>query len=141
MLAFLPLLLIVCSNTLYHLTSKSTPSGANSFASLFVTYTVAALLTLVCLLFQTHSKGLLATFQQLNWTSFVLGLTIIGLEFGNIQAYRMGWNLSTCSLLSNVALGIILFCIGVLFYREQVTKNQFLGIVLCLFGIFFLNRK
>lgn len=138
---FLPVIIVVLSNTFYHISSKSTAQDANPFASLFVTYFVAAIITLILLLINTHFKSVLHTFTQLNWASFVLGIAIIGLEFGYIQAYRFGWNISVCSLICSVLLGIILLFIGILVYREQMTKQQFFGIILCLMGIFFINKK
>ena len=138
---FFPIILIILSNTFYHISSKSTPQNANPFASLFVTYTVAAMITLILLLIHTHFKSVLSTFQQLNWTSFILGIAIIGLEAGYIQAYRMGWNVSICSLVCNISLGIILLLVGILVYREQIAKQQLIGIIFCLIGIFFMNKK
>ncbi|HIT88743.1 MAG TPA: EamA family transporter [Candidatus Coprocola pullicola] len=141
LLQFLPLILVVCSNVCYHIFSKSTPANANPFASLFVTYSIAACITFILLLFTTQGKNLFHTFQQLNWSSFLLGFAIVGLEFGYLQAYRIGWDISVCSLLANITLGVILFLIGVLCYREQITKQQLFGVIFCLVGIFFLNRK
>lgn len=138
---FFPIIIVVLSNTFYHISSKSTSQYANSFASLFITYTVAAIITFVLLLINTRFKSVFQTFQQVNWASFVLGIAIIGLEFGYIQAYRVGWNISICSLICSIILGIILLLVGVLIYHEQMTKQQFLGIIFCLIGIFFINKK
>lgn len=138
---FLPLICVICSNVCYHIFSKSTPENVNPFASLFITYSIAACVTFLLLLFSTQGKNVLHTFTQINWASCLLGFAIVGLEFGYLQAYRIGWNISVCSLIANITLGIILFLVGILFYREQVTKQQLLGIVFCLVGIYLLNRK
>lgn len=139
---FFPIIIVIFSNTFYHISSKSTPQNANPFASLFVTYTVAAIVTFILLLFNTNFKSpFINTFQQLNWTSFILGIAIIGLEFGYIQAYRIGWNVSICSLVCNLCLAVILLLVGILIYGEQVAKQQFLGILFCLVGIFLINKK
>lgn len=69
-----------------------------------------------------------------------MGLAIVGLEFGYINLYRAGWNISTGSLVANVSLAIILIFVGVLLYHEQITRNQMIGIGLCLLGILFLNK-
>jgi hypothetical protein len=37
-----PLLLVVVSNTVYHIVAKQTPTGASPFLSLTVTYVVGA---------------------------------------------------------------------------------------------------
>lgn len=138
---FFPIIIVIFSNTFYHISSKSTSSYANPFASLFITYAVAATITFILLLISTHFKSVFQTFQQVNWASFVLGIAIIGLEFGYIQAYHVGWNISICSLICSIILGIILLLVGILIYHEQMTKQQFFGIIFCLIGIFFINKK
>lgn len=65
---------------------------------------------------------------------------IFWLELGYILAFRAGWNISTCSLVANIALAVILLFIGMLFFQEKLTGNQFIGIALCLVGLFFVNR-
>lgn len=141
MLHFLPIIIVVFSNTFYHISSKSTSSTANPFASLFVTYSVAACITFILLLFSTHFKSVFQSFAQVNRASFILGIAIIGLEFGYIQAYHSGWNISICSLICSITLGIILLLVGVFIYKEQITKQQLLGILFCLAGIYFINKK
>lgn len=138
---FLPIFIVVFSNTFYHISAKSTAQDANSFASLFITYTVAAIITFLLLCINIHFKSVLSTFQQVNWASYVLGIAIIGLEFGYIQAYRVGWNVSVCALICSILLGMILLFIGFLIYHEQVTKQQLFGIIFCLIGIFLINKK
>lgn len=142
LLYLLPLVLIVCSNTFYHICAKSTPTEVNPLASLFVTYLVAAAATFVLMLFnQTVTKGELFPFKGLSWTSFVLGFCIIGLEYGYLWAYRVGWNISVGSLIANIALAVILIIVGVLLYKEQITVNQLIGIGLCIAGLIFINKK
>ena len=46
-----PLLLVIAANTFYHICSKSLPQNANLFISLFVTYTVGAILSLLIYFF------------------------------------------------------------------------------------------
>jgi len=42
---YLPIALIVISNVLYNICTKSTPQTANPFLSLFITYIIAATVT------------------------------------------------------------------------------------------------
>ena len=42
-----PVLVVIGANTFYNIAAKSTPQNVNSFASLVVTYLVAALLAMV----------------------------------------------------------------------------------------------
>ena len=141
-LYFLPLLLIICSNSFYHVCAKSIPGNVNQYASLFVTYLVAAGCTLILMFFNKGiSKDFLSPFKGINWSSFVLGICIVGLEYGYMWAYRAGANISTCSLIANIALAAILLAVGLLLYKEPIHLNQWIGIGLCIAGLVFINKK
>lgn len=135
-----PLLLIILSNTLYNITAKATPGAANPLLSLFFTYITAAFVTVIALLITGLPKPTQAAIGDLNWTSFALGLAIVGLELGYLFAYRRGMPISIGSLIANMGLAIVLAVIGILFYKEHLGVNQTIGIALCLAGLFFLNR-
>ena len=97
-----PLGLIILSNTLYNICTKSTPAGVNAFLSLFVTYVIAAIITLSMFFLGGNSGTLVSQLKQLNWTTPVLALTLVGLEFGYICVYRAGWKVTTCSRVQTV---------------------------------------
>lgn len=137
---FLPILVIVLSNTFYNIIAKATPTAANPLLSLFFTYITAAGITVIALLFTGLSKPLFASIADLNWTSFALAFAIIGLELGYILAYRFGMPISIGSLIANIGLAIVLIILGILFYKEHFTINQAIGIFLCLAGLFFINK-
>lgn len=132
--------LIVASNILYNICQKSTPAGANAFASLLVTYLTAAVITAVTLVVYYHDKRLAQSLTELNWTSVALGLAIVGLEFGYLMAYRAGWDISVGSLVANILLALALIPVGILFYQEEFAFNQVLGVVFCVVGLLLLNR-
>lgn len=135
-----PILLIIASNVCYNMAAKSTPQDVNPFASLLVTYLVSMAVTAVLFVMSSAGKGgVLIQFQQIRWSSVILGLSLVGLEFGYIMAYRAGWQVSLGSLVANIALAVILLMIGVLFYKEKITGFQALGILFCLGGLVFLN--
>lgn len=138
---FLPILLIILSNVFYNIAQKSTPSNVNPFVALLATYLMAALCCLVLIPFFNKGTSFLQSVKSLNWTTVVLGLSIVGLEFGYILAYRAGWNISVGSLVANIGLAVLLIPVGLLFYKEQINGNQVIGIVLCLAGLIFINRK
>ncbi len=137
-----PILLIIASNVCYNVATKSTPQDVNPFASLLVTYLVSMAVTAVLFVISSAGKGgLLIQFRQIRWSSVILGLSLVGLEFGYIMAYRAGWQVSLGSLVANIALAVILVMIGVLFYKEKITGFQALGILFCLAGLVFLNIR
>jgi len=132
--------LIVASNILYNICQKSTPEKANPFAALLLTYLVAGILTVIAFFLSKPEKTLIQSFKGLNWTSPLLGLAIVGLEFGYIMAYRAGWNISVGSLVANILLALALIPIGILFYQEGFGFNKILGAILCIAGLILINR-
>lgn len=130
----LPIALVVIANCFYHITTKNTPAGANAFLSLAVTYAVASVLSFVFFLIGNHS-ALTEEAKKLNWTSFALGLIIIGLELGYILVYRSGWNVSKAPLVANCALAIALVFIGAFVFREHITFRQIVGMAVCMVGL------
>lgn len=135
-----PVLLILGSNIAYNLMTKSTPAQVNPFASLTVTYLVAAVFSFILLLFSSTGHPL-ADFREVNWTGIVLGMAIVGLELGYICLYRAGWNISVGSLVANVLLAACLLVIGLVVFKEAVGAKQVLGIAVCLCGLVLINMK
>ena len=135
-----PVLLILGSNIAYNLMTKSTLVQVNPFASLTVTYLVAAAFSFVLLLFSSSGHPL-ANFREVNWTGIVLGMAIVCLELGYICLYRAGWNISVGSLVTNVLLAACLLVIGLIVFKEAVGVKQMLGIAVCLCGLVLINMK
>jgi uncharacterized membrane protein len=134
-----PLVLIVISNVVYHVVAKQTPSGANTFLSLTVTYLVGAAVALIGYFVTSPTKSIAQNFSQLNWTSYVLGLAIVGLETGFIYLYRAGWKVSIGPLVANTIVAAAMIVIGLLFYKEGLSLKQIIGIALCIGGLVLVN--
>ena len=134
-----PLLLIVAANVVYHISAKSTPGIASPFLSLTVTYIVGAIVSFAGYLIFSPGKGLLQELSHLNWTSYVMGLAVVGLEAGFIFLYRAGWKISVGALAVNAILAALLIVIGVLFYKESLGIKQIIGIALCIGGMVLIN--
>ena len=98
-----PIVIIIGSNILYNVCTKSTPSEVNAFAALSVTYLIAAVVCFVTFLITAKGRNILTEFGKTNWTTFVLGVVIVGLELGYILAYRNGWAMNTVSVTANIA--------------------------------------
>lgn len=135
------IVLIVLSNVLYNICQKSTPEKANPFSALVVTYFTSTILSLIVLLFTKHSKGIFNSFKGLNWTSLALGFSLVGLEFGYLMAYRVGWNISVGSLVANIILAIVLIPVGILFYKEGFEINKVVGAIFCVIGLILINKR
>lgn len=114
------------------------PEDANVCLSLAATYAVS----FVGVLFTYIITGnnLAKDIHTINWTSFVLEISLIGVEFGYVLMYRAGWKINTGSLLANVSVSLFLILIGGLFYKEIINVKQIVGIAFCLIGIFLVSR-
>ena len=135
-----PMLIVICANTVYNISTKSTPADINSFASLAVTYTVAAVSSLLLFFITSENRDLTAELTKTNWTAFALGIAIVALEFGFICIYRAGWKISIASLVANISLACILLLVGVLIYRETISARQVIGMLLSAAGLILIAK-
>lgn len=135
-----PIALIVISNVFYNICSKETPSAIDPFASLTVTYIIGALVSLVLYFTINKSGNLIQEYKSINWSSFVLGIAIVGLESGSIYMYKAGWTVSSGHIFHGTILAICLIFIGALIYHEAITVTKIAGILICMFGLFLINK-
>lgn len=137
---FWPIIVVVTANTLYNISAKLTPSEVHPLASLALTYLTAALLSVLLFLITSENKNIITEIQKTNWTAVVLAFSVVALEFGYIYIYRVGWNVSTGSLVANISLACILLVVGVFIYKEVVSFYQILGIALCSIGLLLVTK-
>ncbi|MBQ7618457.1 MAG: EamA family transporter [Desulfovibrio sp.] len=129
-----PMALVVFSNILYNVASKSLPKDCSPFAALIVTYLTAACLSFLGFLLLDKQKAILPALGKVNWTGFALGISMVGLEIGFIFVYRSGWKISSASLVANILLAVALIIVGLICYQEKINLQQFLGIMISLLG-------
>ncbi|MDD3919637.1 MAG: EamA family transporter [Eubacteriales bacterium] len=135
-----PIMLVVFSNIVYQISAKSVPDTINPLASLTVTYLVGAAISAVLYFILNKEADLFREFTHLNWASFALGLAVVGLEVGFIYAYKAGWTVSTASIVQSAFLAVALIFVGWLLFKESITWNKVIGIVICLIGLVFINK-
>lgn len=135
-----PILLVITANTVYHLCAKSMPNGVQPFAALVVTYSIAAISSVILFFMTSENKSLATELQKINWLSYLFGLAIVGLELGYLYVYKVGWKISTGSLVANISLACVLLVAGAILYKETISARQLLGVMLCLAGIFFVTK-
>lgn len=139
MIYYLPLILTVVANIIYHIAQKYTSHKINPIFSLFITYLVATVLTAVILVLYKHENSLKENIRELNWSAFLLGLALVVLELGYLLVYRVGWNISTASIISNIMLTIVLIPIGILIFKETISVVNVIGIGVSILGIILIN--
>ena len=135
-----PIALVVLSNIVYHICAKSLPEEIDPFASLTITYLVGAVVSAVLYFITNRGGNLLKDVSRTNWAPFVLGVVIVGLEAGFIYAYKAGWQVSTASIVQSSFLTVALLFVGYLLYKEQLTATKLIGTVICLVGLYFINK-
>ena len=133
-------LAIVCTVG-YHLVLKLTPAGANPLLSLLVTYGLVTLLFAALLLVAPGGFEWRGELRQLNWTALALAVAIVGLDLGFLFLYRSGFEVSLGALVTQSAAALVLLGIGVGVFREKLTTANAAGLVLCLVGLWLVNRK
>ena len=134
-----PILVVILSNTFYNISMKSMPGDVNPFGALMVTYFVAAVISGIIFVYVVGPSNVGAEMSKINWTSIVLALAIVGLEVGYVFVYRAGWTVSTATVVANIGLACVLLVVGYFLYRENVSLNQIVGIVVCMFGLVLIN--
>ena len=135
-----PIALIVFSNVVYNICAKETPSAIHPFAALSVTYIVGAVFSAVLYFLLNRGGNLLQEYRNLNGSSFLLGLAVVGLEAGSIYMYKAGWNVSSGQLVYSIILAVCLILVGIFVYHESVSLTKIIGILVCMFGLFLINR-
>jgi len=125
----------------YHLVLKLTPAGVNPLLSLMVTYALVAAAFGVLLLVSPAGFEWRGELRQLNWTALALAAVIIGLDLGFLFLYRGGFEVSLGALVTQSAAAMVLLVVGVAVFRERLTAGNVAGLVLCLVGLWLVNRK
>ena len=140
-LFYFSIVLATLSSALYHFSAKSVPSNINFPISLIVTYLAALVVTIITALLFPAQNGLAFELKQLNWSSFLLALGIVGIEFGFLLVYRAGWNLGIASVLVNVVASLILVPVAVFIFKDKISWVNIAGVFVCLAGLIMLNWK
>lgn len=136
-----PIALAVLSNVIYHVCSKSSPSAVNPFATLMVTYTVGAIISTVLYCVTKSGSSFVQELTKMNWAPYMLGVVIVGLELGFLYSYKAGWQVGTASVVQSSFLSVILVFVGFFLFKEALTWNKIVGILICMVGLVFINLK
>ena len=143
MFYYLSIIIVVFSNVIYHLASKKVPSGLNPFFFVMVSYVVGFVLALIAFTLSYKEKSIGEAFIQqsklINWTPIILGISVIGLEVGNVMMYRAGWDISKGALVTNMLLAFVLVIIGAVIFKDEFTLKHIIGLVSFVVGLFLLS--
>jgi drug/metabolite transporter (DMT)-like permease len=138
-LAWLSLALITTVG--YHLVMKVTPAAVNPFLSLAASYSLGAVVFLACFALAPDGPTLREGLKVLNWTAVALTLMVVGLDVGFLMLYRSGFDVSLGQIVTQSGAALILVVAGIALFREKITAANLAGIVLCVIGLWLINRK
>ncbi len=138
-LFYISIAITILSSALYHFSQKQIPAGVDPIVSVIVTYGVAIVLCALLLYFIPPQGGLVASIRTLNWSTYVLALSIVGLETGFLLVYRSGWSIGLAAVLVNVAASLILVPVALLYFKNSLNWVNIVGILVCLVGLYMLN--
>jgi len=71
----------------------------------------------------------------------VLPGTAAAIEIGFMLAYRAGWNLSLLPVSVNVCGAILLILIGLIAFRETLSLEKIVGVLLCIGGLVLITIR
>src|SRR2546428_1256138 len=127
MLFSLPIALTALATTLYHVAQKAIAPGVHPMVSLVITYATSLVACLVVVPFAPGGVTFVRSLRDLNWATYVVGLSIVGVELAILLAYRAGWKISLASVVANVATALLLVIIGVVGYRSTSPRATWSG--------------
>jgi drug/metabolite transporter (DMT)-like permease len=133
--------LAIAATVAYHLVLKLTPSGVNPFLSLLVTYAAVTLLFAVALATGPAPVDWRHDLRSLNWTAPALAAAIVALDLGFLFLYRSGYDISLGALVTQTTAAMVLLGVGLLVFREKLSLANGLGVLLCLAGLWLVNRR
>ena len=87
-----------------------------------------------------RTPHLLQECSKLNAAPILLGISVVGLEVGYIYAYKVGWPVSIASTVQSAFLAVALIFVGALLYNETITPQKVIGVIICLAGLYLINR-
>ncbi|HRH43509.1 MAG TPA: hypothetical protein PKY82_17900 [Pyrinomonadaceae bacterium] len=140
---FFPPILIIFGLVLYQVSQKSADQNANPFIVIILAYFFGIL---ACIggffLFPAKQEtSLLPMLKTVSWTALGIGLGAVAIEIGFLLAYRAGWNLGILPISVNVVSTIILIIIGLIAYRESVSVEKIIGVLLCIGGLVLITLR
>ena len=136
----LSLPLIVAGVLLYHVSQKSIPKHVNPIFAFAFAYALAFIICVAILYASGEIKKSIEIIHNRDWLPLIfLGLSLIPVELGFLYAYRTGWKISTTSITTGPFITIALALIGTLWYKEELSITNFIGIGLCIAGVVCLH--
>jgi drug/metabolite transporter (DMT)-like permease len=128
-----PIALVTVSLVLYQLAQRWVSAGTNAWSPLLVAYVLGAFICGAGLV--ASSRSPVADLRSVSGGSLLLGIAVVGIEFGYLQAHRAGWHPAAVGLVASASSTILLAIIVAIFLEEPLTVRQLAGMGLCATGL------
>jgi uncharacterized membrane protein len=139
---YLPPIIVVFGLVLFQVSQKSVNENANPFVVIAVAYSVGILACVVgYFLISKQNTELLPILKSIGWSSIGIGIGAVTCEIGILLAYRAGWNISILPLSTNVFSALILVLIGIFAYRESLSVEKVIGVLMCIGGLVLITLR
>ena len=79
--------------------------------------------------------------RQTSASTAIVSAVPAGLDLGFLFLYRSGFEVSLGALVTQSAAALLLLAIGVTVFGERLSPTNVLGLVLCLVGLWLVNRR
>ena len=142
MIYYLAPVLIIFGLVVYQIAQKSTDQNANPFVVVILAYLIGIA---ACIggyfLFPRQDAEIVPMVRTAIWSAVGIGLGAAAIEIGFMLAYRAGWNLSLLPVWVNVCGAALLMLIGLIVFRESISIEKVIGILLCIGGLVLITLK
>ena len=139
---FFPPILIVLGLVIYQVSQKSTDQNANPFIVIIMAYLIGiAACVAGYLLIPRQDVDLVPMMRTVGWSALGIGLGAAAIEIGFMLAYRAGWNLSLLPVSVNVCGAILLILIGIFAFRESISMEKIIGVLMCIGGLVLITIR
>ncbi len=139
---FFPPMLVVFGLVVYQISQKSTDQNANPFVVVIMAYLIGILACIgAYFLFPKQEAASLPMVRTVVWSALGIGLGAAAIEVGFMLAYRAGWNLSLLPVSVNVCGAVLLILIGLIAFRETLSLEKILGVLLCIGGLVLITIR
>jgi drug/metabolite transporter (DMT)-like permease len=138
---YFPPILIVLGLVVYQVSQRSVDKDSSPFVVIGIAYFIGMLACIAGYFIfpKTESDSLLTMIKTISWSALGIGFGAAAIEFGFLLAYRVGWNVSTLPISTNVLSALILILVGLYIYREHLSMERLCGILLCIGGLILIN--
>ena len=137
---FLSASIVISSIVVYQICMKVIPEGVNPVSALLTFYLSALVCTLAAAPIFKLQEGMLSL-SNFTLPAVLVGVAIVGIEFGYLYMYRSGWTLSAAPLMGMGSAAVILALIGFTWFQDPISVRKLAGVAFCLFGLYLLSNK